>query len=585
MGELNLAVPNKIFRDPVHNYIEITEIERCMIDTPWMQRLRNIIHMATAQKTYMSAHCSRFEHSIGVLYVTGKIIEVLDKKWILDEIIEKCAKNMDIKNKMPFFNFDSSERDLLYQKKCELKQMVRLVALLHDIGHGPFSHTSEEFLRYGKKYNKFNEAKGGDYDLRPHEIVSLEMMLDYLPKGIEKIIKLHDLTEKELYSFNFVKNFLSQKELLLSLFVPEYATQFDDEGALRPLNMIINSQLDADKLDYLLRDSYTTGAEFGKIIDLGRLVMNYDIDSEGYLCLDKKALSAAESLVVARYKIYKYLYHHHVVCLTDEILRRAILHGINGGLFDSTYPFSSERFGNIEVDEEEGMIKYDSVDDFYVYQKIREAEANNDEISKAKFYLKMYEERKLPKALWKISDPPSLVDKNFFENGNAFNRWKNLWIQVMIEIKRLWQTGEKKEFIKKFEDLQEEIWKISSLGRLGYKIDSEDTEKVDEVILKKLNENYSMRLDYKDIITAQKSFSPYSSPFQFEKSKRINIIIEADGRRKSVDLEELSPLIESLSLTWSLYQGSYGVYVYVSKNIKEMYKNKIAKAIKQAIRD
>jgi len=237
-------------RDPVHGYIHITDVEKEIIDTPIFQRLRRIRQLAGANLTYPSAQHTRFEHSLGTMYLAGLTsTSLISKTQITDEDVQE----------------------------------LRLSALLHDIGHGPFSHLFEEALT--EKRNLTHED---------------------ITQRIIKETEIKDLIEK--YGFN--SRDISELSLGLSLKRAKF------------MNEIVAGGLSVDIMDYLLRDSYFTGVEYGKV-DVHRLIDSFEI-FDGKLAIDQAALYAFEAFNIARYEMFKAVYFHRTVRATQAMLIRSI---------------------------------------------------------------------------------------------------------------------------------------------------------------------------------------------------------------------------------------------------------------------
>lgn len=237
----------KYIRDPVWGYIGITETEKSIIDTFPVQRLRGIKQLSVTNIAYPGGDHSRFLHALGTMHLSGRIAE----------------------------NLDLSEDDW---------QLVRLAGLLHDIGHGPFSHSSEEILTKHLGVN--------------HEDLG------------ERVLKESSLAD-EVSSQGFSPDELA--ELI-----------FGEPGSEKYLKQIIASQFDADKMDFLVRDSYFTGVEYGQI-DVHRLIQAMRI-IRGDIAIDKKALAALETFMIARYEMFLNVYYHHSVRAAEIMLREAMDH-------------------------------------------------------------------------------------------------------------------------------------------------------------------------------------------------------------------------------------------------------------------
>jgi HD superfamily phosphohydrolase len=226
-------------KDPVHGYVYITEEEKEIIDSFPVQRLRRLRQLAGAEYVYPGANHTRFEHSVGVMYLAGRVTE-----------------NPNISEHLSH----------------EEAQMVKIAALLHDVGHGPFSHVFEHLLI--KELDKTHEDITS-WIIQKGELKDMLCKAGYKPEDVGKLAvgTLHKPK----------KTFLDQ---------------------------IISSAVDVDKLDFIVRDTHHTGAEYG-YIDVFRLIHALDI-LNGNLAVDLGALSALESLIIARIESFKSIYFHRV---------------------------------------------------------------------------------------------------------------------------------------------------------------------------------------------------------------------------------------------------------------------------------
>lgn len=228
---------HKVIRDSVHGDIALTEPEVAILDTPQMQRLRRIRQLTFCHFVYPGANHTRFEHSLGTLHIAGKIANYLG--------VEEGP--------------------------------LRAAALIHDIGHMPFSHGLEGVVRAS------------------HEDVAKSML---------KSGQMKDLLGGLGYD---------TKELLRLA---------SGEGA----GKIISSQIDADRMDYLLRDAHYTGVAYG-IIDVDRLTRVMQFDGER-VYFKKKGQVALESLLVGRNQMISAVYRHHTVRVAEAMLHEG-LRGLN----------------------------------------------------------------------------------------------------------------------------------------------------------------------------------------------------------------------------------------------------------------
>jgi len=236
----------KFIRDSVHGNLHINDLEIKLVDTPQIQRLRRIKQLGFTFLIYPGANHTRFEHSIGTMYLASQMADHLN----LDE---------------------------------DKKSILRICALLHDAGHGPFSHVSEAVLDDS------------------HEVLTSRVI---------KNSKLGDIIS-ENYHINEIIDIINGKGVL---------------------GQIISGELDVDRMDYLIRDSHYTGVAYG-IIDIERLI--YNMKLENNLVLDKKGVQAAESTLVARYFMYPSVYQHHTTRIVNSMFRRSLRKLIEQNIIDS----------------------------------------------------------------------------------------------------------------------------------------------------------------------------------------------------------------------------------------------------------
>ena len=226
-------------KDPVHGYVYITEAEKEIIDSYPVQRLHRLRQLAGAEFVYPGANHTRFEHSVGVMYLAGLLSE------------------------NPNLSQHLSEDEV---------QTIRIAALLHDVGHGPFSHIFEHILT---KFLKKTHEDMTTWVIQESELNDIINGLGYNPEVIGKLA-------------------------VGALHKPGKAF----------IDQIIRSSVDVDKLDFVVRDTHHTGAEYG-YVDIFRLIHMLDILDEN-LAVDLGALSALESFMLARIESFKSIYFHRV---------------------------------------------------------------------------------------------------------------------------------------------------------------------------------------------------------------------------------------------------------------------------------
>ena len=253
-------------RISIHGFVHFNDAEREIINSFYFQRLRNIKQLSLTSYVYPGATHTRFEHSIGVMEVADRMFSSLSSKRRCKERIETSLKNIGI-------GIDPA------------KQILRLSALMHDTGHLPFSHGAENVLPIGKK----------------HEDVSLAV----IQSQREALDKLYS---SEIS--NAVSQIISNKPI-----IPE----------LKLLKNIISGSIDADRTDYLIRDSYHCGVDYG-IFDSKRLIESLTVVegcTDGLeLSIDAEGVHALESLIMARYYMFTQVYYHKTRRIYDYYLRR-----------------------------------------------------------------------------------------------------------------------------------------------------------------------------------------------------------------------------------------------------------------------
>ncbi len=237
----------KLFKDALYNYVRLNDCEREVADSRVFQRLRYIKQLAMAYLVYPGANHTRFEHSLGVLFLAKR-----------------------------YFELRGEEPD---------DELV-LAALLHDVGHGPFSHESEHLFK-----------RGG---IISHEDLSVKKVGS---GEIADIIERHGFSPRKVCGY--IKG--------------------------RGKGVLITGALGIDRMDYLMRDSYYAGTLHGKI-DYERLMNNIEIRG-GRLMLDAKGIEEAESLVLSRFMMFATLYQHKTVDIARAMVRKAMEHAYDDGVF------------------------------------------------------------------------------------------------------------------------------------------------------------------------------------------------------------------------------------------------------------
>ncbi len=290
--------------DPVHSHIRISAVENEILKMPAMNRLHDIRSLSLADLVFPGATASRFSHSLGTMKLASDMCEQ-----ILASISRKGLFSSIFKDQK------DSDREWV-----RIIQTVRIAALMHDIGHGPYSHSTESFMHALLSRNVseteefeqlFPDAKKSNSS-HVHEYFSIKI--------IEKI-----LAEPELVSSGTEIEARDVTCLLSRNMKP--SALFSTTQALLLFRKIISSEIDADRMDYVLRDSLYTGARFGEI-DSERIISSIEIveQNSGQFSLgfQEKALGNIEDFIDSRYKMYKWVVRHHLMASFDQLLRFTI---------------------------------------------------------------------------------------------------------------------------------------------------------------------------------------------------------------------------------------------------------------------
>ncbi|PKP58418.1 MAG: phosphohydrolase [Candidatus Altiarchaeales archaeon HGW-Altiarchaeales-2] len=311
-------------RDSVWGYISFNDMEKAIIDSPILQRLRRIKQLALTEMVYPGATNTRFEHSLGVMHLASRMY---------DNIVKK-DKDIHILKKAGYL-----------EEGDRTRQLIRLAALLHDIGHAPFSHSSESLMPTDSK-------TGEEYS---HEDYTEAIIIGLLRKTIEE----NDLNNRK---YNITADEIAglitgNKKLLKDKII---------------WKKLLSGQLDADRGDYLLRDSYYTGVKYG-VYDAERLIVssvlginpeakgNDDYNSLA-VGVEKGGWHVAESLIIARYMAFSQIVFHKTRVAYDYHLEEVMR------------SFLKEKFGKITfpLPTEKGIEEFLSLNDSTIWNYINE---------------------------------------------------------------------------------------------------------------------------------------------------------------------------------------------------------------------
>lgn len=313
----------KNFYDAVWGTIVINESEVRILNSPLLQRLRDVKQLGLADLLYSSANHSRFSHTIGVLNVSTQMCYQIQR--------ELGKLNVTI---------DKTE-----------KQIIRLAAIFHDVGHMFCSHASERYFQSNPKASKYQFVTKIRNEFRKKLLVkpSFSEIISVLIVASEPVERMLDILKDGLEDFDFTNKRDKKKTIericCLILGIPYTKKSL-------PYSQIISGNIDADKLDYLKRDSHMTGVpvavDMSRIFQKLRVVVPHNTvrnfveadpgdGNKGYVMgIAPAAVNTIDQLVMSRFMMYENIYFHQKVLTAEEMLRYAIecLDTSSKGVFD-----------------------------------------------------------------------------------------------------------------------------------------------------------------------------------------------------------------------------------------------------------
>ena len=281
-------------RDAIHVFIHLDSDERTIVDSRPVQRLRNIQQLALTNLVYPGATHKRFEHSLGVMELAGRVYDVLTRNAIPEKVQRVLPINL------------ADEAVRAYWRR-----VVRLAALCHDIGHLPFSHAAEQELL----------PKGWDHERMTRELLDSDEMRDLLQKMSPPVTP------------DVVKKLAVGPRKAGTLTFDNWETILSD--------IIVSDAFGVDRIDYLLRDAHHAGVGYGRfdhyrLIDTMRILPSIAGDeelAEPTIGIEEGGIQSAESLLYARYLMYSQLYFHAVRRIYDIHLKDFLAAWLPGGKF------------------------------------------------------------------------------------------------------------------------------------------------------------------------------------------------------------------------------------------------------------
>lgn len=283
MGRFAANAPVVRIRDPIHGTISVTAEETAVIDSPHYQRLRHVRQLGFGDLAFPGATHTRHAHSLGAMHVASRLFEAV-----------------------------ASRSSLTEASKDRFRAAVRLAVLCHDLGHMPLSHASES-IAPNRTALKLPAWTDDGSEQASHEDFTAKILLD---SSLTSLLR-------ETYAGQGIT-----PELVASLVIgkrPPGEDGFRDRGLdwAPLLRALVSGELDADRMDYLQRDSFYTGVNYGRY-DIEWILQNLTVaerDGRAVLALRKAAVFAFEDFLLSRYHMFLSVYYHHTSVSFDWMLK------------------------------------------------------------------------------------------------------------------------------------------------------------------------------------------------------------------------------------------------------------------------
>lgn len=293
--------PHIEINDPIHKRIIIKGRERQILDHPYVQRLRSIRQLGFVSFVYPSATHDRFSHAVGTLHVANLLAE-------------QICENEEI---------SFLARALNREEKTFLKEVVRLAGLLHDIGHAPFSHTAEAVMPLVEKLKLPKEwlKEPNEKRIATHEDYTA-LLLEGMADGREKAL---DRDEAHILA-----SLVHHKKIKIpEAWKKRFSKNVDTDSLHHIVRSLVSSDIDGDRMDYLLRDSHFAGVVYGQV-DIPWLISNLGtVETRGgyLISISESGVHALEHYLFARWHMYVQVYMHKTVKCFEYYFAKAIEKG------------------------------------------------------------------------------------------------------------------------------------------------------------------------------------------------------------------------------------------------------------------